>query len=162
MGVFAGSRFASELEDQIHNKRASLAIPFFFAQPSAVVASLELPPAAGDLADEINVLFTKTTNKLANAKWAQVNRREYLELVHLRKKQCASYTKVNINEDIAFLEIPEEGVPTALLATEQEVEGMDKAPVQLSGPASRAPEQHPQTEADGNSDTDSDLSLIHI
>ena len=39
-------------------------------------------------------------------------------------------------------ELPQSGVPPCLLATCQEVEGMDNAPVQLDGPASRAPEHN--------------------
>ena len=47
---------------------------------------MQLPPDEGDLVDSLNILFTRSTQKLDDAEWAQVNRAEYLELVQLRKK----------------------------------------------------------------------------
>ena len=46
-------------------------------------------------------------------------------------------------------------MPVALLAAQQKIDGAEHAPVHLTGPASRAPEQNPRTEAEGASDSES-------
>ena len=47
----------------------------FFAQPTAQVPDMmTLPPAEGDLIESFNILFTRSTYKLDDAEWAQVNR----------------------------------------------------------------------------------------
>ena len=62
----------------------------FFAQPTAQVPDMmQLPPEEGDLVDSVNILFTRSTQQLDDAEWAQVNRAEYLELIQLRKKRSA-------------------------------------------------------------------------
>ena len=110
---------------------------------------MELPPTADAVLEDINVLFTKSTHNLENANWSQVNRSEYLEIVRLRIKECAAYSHVKINETRAKSEISEQGVPFALLAAHQKIDGAERAPVHLSGPVSRAPEKNPHTEAEG-------------
>ena len=120
---------------------------------------MQLPPDEGDLVDSLNILFTRSTQKLDDAEWAQVNRAEYLELVQLRKKECASFEHVKIDNERAERELPENGVPPCLLATVLEVDGAENAPVQLRGPASRAPEHGLNDDAgEGSEDASSDSS----
>ena len=71
----------------------------FFAQPTAQVPEMmQLPPDEGDLVDSMNILFTRSTQKLDDAEWAQVNRAEYLEMVKLRQKECASFKDVKVDD----------------------------------------------------------------
>jgi len=133
----------------------------FFAQPTAAVPRMTMPPDEGDFLDSLNVLFTKNTQRLDDAEWAQVNRAEYLQIVKLRKQECASFKHVVVDDAKAERELPESGVPPCLLATCQEVEGMDNAPVQLHGPASRAPERSFNEDAgDASEDDTSDSSTV--
>ena len=98
----------------------------FFAQPTAQVPRLTMPPDEGDFLESLNIMFTKNTQHLDDADWAQVNRAEYLEILKLRKRECASYKDVVVDDAKAERELPESGVPPCLLATCQEVEGMEK------------------------------------
>jgi hypothetical protein len=133
----------------------------FFAQPTAEVPSMTLPPDEDALLDSLNILFTKSTQHLDDAEWAQVNRAEYLEIINLRKRECASFSHAVVDDAKAERVLPESGVPPCLLATCQEVEGMQKAPVQLHGPASRAPEHSVNDDAgDGSEDDTSDGSSV--
>ena len=75
-----------------------------------------------------------------------------------RKEQCAAYRHAHINVARAEAEIPASGVPSALQATLQEIEGSEKAPTQLSGPASRAPEHGPEADVGEASENDSEIS----
>ena len=63
-----------------------------------------------------------------------------MRIVKERKQQCATFADVSIREDVASTRLPEDGVPDHIQACLQQVEGVDKAPVRLLGPASRAPE----------------------
>ena len=56
------------------------------------------PPDEDEFLNSLNILFTKSTEKLENAEWAQVNRDEYLEIVKLRKKECASFQHVVVDD----------------------------------------------------------------
>ena len=133
----------------------------FFAQPTAEVPRMTLPPDEGDFQNSLNVLFTKNTQRLDDAEWAQVNRADYLQIVKLRKQECASFKDVVVDDAKAERELPESGVPPCLLATCQEVEGMDNAPVQLDGPASRAPEHSFNDDAgEASEDDTSDSSSV--
>ena len=127
----------------------------FFAQPTAEVPRLTMPPDEGDFLNSLNVLFTKNTQRLEDAEWAQLNRAEYLQIVKRRKQECASFKDVVVDDAKAERELPESGVPPCLPVTCQEVEGMDKAPVQLDGPASRAPEHSINDDAGEASESDS-------
>jgi hypothetical protein len=132
----------------------------FFAQPTAEVPRMTMPPDEGDFLNSLNVLFTKNTQRLDDAEWAQVNRAEYLQIVKLRQQECASFKHVVVDDAKAERDLPEFGVPPCLLATCQEVEGMDNAPVQLDGPASRAPEHSFNDDAgEASEDDTSDCSI---
>ena len=122
---------------------------------------MTMPPDEGDFQNSLNVLFTKNTQRLDDAEWAQVNRTEYLQIAKLRKQECASFQNVVVDDAKAERELPESGVPPCLLATCQEVEGMDNAPVQLDGPASRAPEHSLNDDAgEASEDDTSDSSTV--
>ena len=48
----------------------------FFAQPTAKIPELELPPSQEAVLEDLNVLFAKNTYDLSTAQWSQVNRAE--------------------------------------------------------------------------------------
>jgi len=82
----------------------------FFAQPTADIPSMELPPPSDALADSFNVVFTRSVSDLSKAEWAVVDREAYLRIVQERKEQCATYAHVHINEEAAATRLPENGV----------------------------------------------------
>ena len=126
----------------------------FFAQPTASIPSMELPPPEDALIESVNIVFTHSTNDLRNAQWTHVKRDEYMKIVRLRRRHCAAYANAEIKEASASTRLPENGVPDSVLNCAQEVEGAANVPVHLSGPASRAPE-HADHEDAGDESEDS-------
>ena len=119
-----------------------------FAQPTADIASMELPPAPDALVDSLNIAFSRSTTDLRKAEWATIKRSEYMRIVRERKKQCATFANVSVcDEELASTRLPENGVPEHIRCCMQEVDGVDRAPVRLMGPASRAPEMGNAEEA---------------
>ena len=114
----------------------------FLAQPAVTLNSetLDLPPDRDALVDCVNIAFTGSTGSLAKARWAQVKRAEYMRLVSRRRRECAAYAHANVDEAAAATRLPENGVPPHLEHCVQHIEGVEDAPVQLTGPASRAAE----------------------
>ena len=125
----------------------------FFGQPTAKIPSMELPPPDDALVDSLNIVFTRNVDNLDNAHWATVKREEYLKIVRERKQQCPAFSDVVINEEAAPQRLPENGVPAAVLHCVQQVDGADKAPVHLDGPAAKAPEVG-KDEGDAGDDSD--------
>ena len=123
-----------------------------FAQPTADIPSMELPPARDSLLDSLNIVFSGAAHNLNKAYWATVKRAEYMQIVRDRKQQCATFADVVVREDLAPTLLPEDGVPEHLQACLQAVDGADRAPVRLLGPASRAPEVGRDDEAGEGSD----------
>ena len=119
----------------------------FFAQPTADVPSMELPPPTDALQDSFNIILTRSLDDLRYAEWATVEREPYMELARQRKAECPSFLHTVLREDVAATRLPERGVPEHLLNCTQLVDGADKAPVHLSGPAGRAPEHGHKDEA---------------
>ena len=124
----------------------------FFAQPTADVPSMELPPPTDALIDSFNIIVTRKVEDLRFATWAVVKREEYLTIAHRRKKECPVFAHVTIKEEEAKTRLPQDGVPEHLRKCVQYVEGARKAPVRMSGPASRAPEVGNNEEAGEESD----------
>jgi hypothetical protein len=124
----------------------------FFVQPTADIPSMELPPPTDALIDSFNIILTRKLDDLRYATWAKVNREEYMTIARQRKKDCATFAHVTLREDLAATRLPEDDVPEHIRACLQHVDGADKAPVQMSGPASRAPEQGKDEEAGEESD----------
>ena len=112
----------------------------FFAQPTAEIPSMELPPPDDALVDSMHIVFTRSASNLDNAHWATVKREDYLRIVRERKQQCHSFRHVVINEGAAHERLPENGVPAAVLNCVHDVDGADKAPIHLDGPAFKTPE----------------------
>ena len=120
----------------------------FLAQPTAQIPVMELPPPDDALLEGgFSVIFTRSVQDLSKAQWATVKRAEYLRIVRERKHECATFAGVAINEEAAPSRLPEDGVPAAIQACALHVDGADKAPVHLTGPASRAPEVGREDEA---------------
>ncbi len=144
-----------------------------FAQPTANIPSMELPPAHDALLDSLNVVFSGKAHDLSKAYWATVKRSEYMKIVQERKRQCATFAEVSIREDLAETRLPEHGVPEHVQACLQPVDGVDRAPVRMLGPASRAPEvgrdeeageeseQEQEPEEDAKATEQPDLSYLH-
>ena len=125
----------------------------FFARPTADVPSMELPPPTDALQGFFNIIFTRKLDDLRYAEWATVEREPYMELARQRKAECPSFLHTVLKEDEASTRLPERGVPEHLLNCIQLVDGADKAPVHLSGPAARAPEHGHNDEAGEGSES---------
>eukprot|EP00959_Pyramimonas_sp_CCMP1952_P039831 832793-Pyramimonas_sp.AAC.1 len=80
-----------------------------------------------------------------------------MQIVRERKQQCATFADVSVREDLAPTRLPEDGVPERIQACLQAVDGADKAPVRLLGPASRAPEVGRDDEAGEGSDEEPEV-----
>ena len=65
-----------------------------FAQPTANIPSMELPPATDALVDSLSLAFARSTHDLSQAYWATVKRSEYMRIVRERKQQCATFAHV--------------------------------------------------------------------
>jgi hypothetical protein len=128
----------------------------FFAQPTADIPSMELPPAANALVDSFNIILTRNLQDLSHATWATIKRDEYMNIVRDRKAQCATFAHVVLREDEATTRLPADGIPDHIQCCTQLVEGSSKAPLQLVGPASRAPEIGKGEEAGDNSEESDD------
>ena len=86
----------------------------FFAQPTADVPSMELPPPPDALVDSLNVIFVRNLDDLSKAEWAIVNRDEYLKIVRERKQHCPVFADVSIcKDDQASSRLPESTSPPA-------------------------------------------------
>ena len=73
----------------------------FFAQPTADIPSMELPPPVSALADYISIIFTRSLQTLQNAWWTTVKRAEYMRIVRERKAACPIFANVVLREDEA-------------------------------------------------------------
>ena len=134
---------------------------------------MELPPAQDALVESLNVVFSGTAHNLSKAYWATVKRAEYMQIVRERQQQCATFSQVSLREELAATRLPEDGIPEHIQACLQPVDGADKAPVRLLGPASRAPEVGRDDEAgeeseeeqesgkDGESAEQPDMAYLH-
>jgi hypothetical protein len=136
-------------------EKALVGNTIFFAQPTADVPSMELPPPLDALVDSLNVIFTRSLHDLSKAEWAIVKREEYMRIVRERKAQCPVFSEVILREDEAGSRLPEDGVPLHIAACALEVHGSENAVVHLQGPASRAPDVGKQEEAGDESDVES-------
>ena len=141
--------------DAAVQEKALVGNTIFFAQPTADVPSMELPPPLDALVDSLNVIFTRSLHDLSKAEWAIVKREEYMRIVRERKAQCPVFSEVILREDEAGNRLPEDGVPLHIAACALEVHGSENAVVHLQGPASRAPDVGKQEEAGDESDVES-------
>ena len=78
-----------------------------FAQPTANIPSMELPPASDALVDSLNLAFARSTHDLSQAYWATVKRSEYTRIVRERRQQCATFAHVSVRGDLAATRLPE-------------------------------------------------------
>ena len=127
-----------------------------FAQPTADVPSMDMPPPPDALVDSLNVIFTRSLHDLSKAEWASVDREQYMRIIEERKLQCPAFSHVQVRQDLAATRLPRVGVPDHIFACAREVDGSERAPVHLQGPASRAPETSRDDEAGDASEEHSD------
>ena len=67
-----------------------------FAQPTANISFMELPPPTDALVDTMNIAFARSTQDLSRAYWATVKRSEYMRIVRERRQQCATFAHVSV------------------------------------------------------------------
>ena len=88
----------------------------FFAQPTADLPSMELPPPMDGLVDSLSVIFTRSLHDLSKAEWATVNREDYMRIVNERKQQCPAFAHVDVRQELAMSRVPVVGVPEHIIA----------------------------------------------
>lgn len=87
----------------------------FLAQPTAGLATQELPPSPDSLSDSLIVAFAgSNTYDLTKCQWALVRRNKYLEAATYRQKVCPAYTNVVVKHDVSQKNLPDAGVPLAI------------------------------------------------
>ena len=61
----------------------------FLAQPTAEIASMELPPPDEAFVDGgFQIIFARSVHDLSKAQWATVKLEDYLRIVRQRVKEC--------------------------------------------------------------------------
>ena len=108
---------------------------------------MELPPPTDVLLDSFSIILTRSIDDLRYAQWAIVKREEYMTIARQRKNECATFEHVTLRDDLAETRLPEDDIPEHISCCTQYVDGADKAPVRMSGPADRAPEVGKNDEA---------------
>ena len=88
----------------------------FFAQPTADVPSMEMPPPPDAFVDSLNVIFTRSLHDLSKAEWASVDREQYMRIIEERKLQCLAFSNVQVRHDLAATRLPRVGVPEHIAA----------------------------------------------
>ena len=112
----------------------------FLAQPTADIATMELPPPPDALVDSFNVVFTRSLDDLSQAEWARVTRQAYMKIVTERQLQCPAFSHVKVRHDLSITRLPVDGIPEHILRCATEVSGSERAPRRLDGPASNVPD----------------------
>ncbi len=77
--------------DPAAQERALAGNTILFAQPTADVPCLELPPPTDTLLDSLTVIFTRSIHDLSKAEWALVDREVYMRIVRERKTCCPCF-----------------------------------------------------------------------
>ena len=117
---------------------------------------MELPPPTDAFVDSLNAIFTRSLHDLSKAEWATVDRKDYMRIIEERKLQCPAFSNVQVRHDLVATRLPRLGVPEHIFACAREVDGSERAPAHLQGPASRAPETGRDDEAGDASEEPSD------
>ena len=108
----------------------------FIAQPKTSAIAKTLPPPMGDVAEQLQVVFSVSRTDVAKAKPLQVPRGLYLECARLRQAMCPLYADVVIDEARVATELREEEAPPAFVAGAVHMEDVNKFRPNLTGPAS--------------------------
>ena len=111
-----------------------------FAQPTADVPSMGLPPPTVTLVDSSTVIFAHTIHDLSKAEWALVDREVFMRIARGRTECCPCFAGASISEGLAITRLPANGVPAHIMACGQAVQGAEHAPTRLVGPASSRPD----------------------
>ena len=67
----------------------------------------------------------------------QVNRAEYLECARLRAQRCPLFASVDVDEERAQSELPQDGLPNGIFHGAIEMSTLEQFAPSLSGPATR-------------------------
>ena len=108
----------------------------FIAQPKTSAIAKTLPPPMGDVAEQLQVVFSVSRTDVAKAKPLQVPRGLYLECARLRQAMCPLYADIVIDEARVATELREEEAPPAFVAGAVHMEDVNKFRPNLTGPAS--------------------------
>ena len=79
-----------------------------------------------------------------------------MRIIEDRKRQWPVFSNVQVRHNLAASRLPDVGVPEHITVCAQEVDGSERAPTHLHGPASRAPETGRDDEAGDASEEHSD------
>ena len=127
--------------DPTDKQAALVGNSILLAQPSTGEIQDTLPPPADSIGDRMVVIFTTSRGDVKKAKQLFVSREQYLQCARLRQTVCYAYADVKVDEEMATILLPENGVPEVFV---QEACHMSEARFfkpNLDGPASeRLPE----------------------
>ena len=127
--------------DPTDKQAALVGNSILLAQPSTGDIQATLPPPADSIGDRMVVIFTTSRSDVQKAKQLFVSRGQYLQCARLRQAVCYAYDDVKVDEEMATMLLPENGVPEVFV---QEACHMREARFfkpNLDGPASeRSPE----------------------
>ena len=141
--------------DPAFQEKALTGNTIFFAQPTADVPSMEVPPLPDAMVDSLNVIFTQSLHDLSKAEWASVDREQCFRISEERKLQCLAFSNVQVRHDLAAT-LSRVGVPEHISACAREVHSSERAPVHLQGSVLRGPETDRDDEAGDTSEEHSD------
>ena len=103
----------------------------FIAQPKTSAIVRTLPPPMGDVAEQLQVVFSVARTAVAKAKPLQVPRSLYLECARLRQAMCPLYADVTIDEARVATELREDEAPPAFVAGAVHIWRMSTSFVQI-------------------------------
>ena len=93
------------------SERASVGNTILLAQPTPNVFAPKLPPTEAEQAAYFNVIYGCEASKMSEKKALQINRAEYLECARLRAQRCQLFVSVQVDEERAQFELPQDGLP---------------------------------------------------
>ena len=129
--IYLGPQYSTGEAKQVGSTNNCL----FVAQPTAEITAKILPPRTTDVQNSLVIAFTGKSCSLKNAKWAEVNRNLYLKCALLRKKICASFQEITVDECRIATEFPEQGSPALLESCMCNLKDCETLSPQTDGPA---------------------------
>ena len=134
------------------SERAIVGNTILLAQPTPKMIASKLPPTEAEQAAYFNAIYGCEASKMNEKKALQVNRAEYLECARLRAQRCPLFASVEVDEERAQSELPQDGLPNGIFHGAIEMATLEQFAPSLSGPATRElpfRRQVDEVEADG-------------